>query len=159
MASPQCENGYARIARELLRVIVRTDFKAIEIRILLAVIEDSYGWNRKTAPLSSREIARRVWHGPGHLTPWFERWVRKLISGLVVGKVLVKEGRRHSPWYGLQKDYELWTLPQKRNRAKRVQPGYSRTPKLGYPSAPRLGHVHTPSVAAKLNGSSCSGPG
>ena len=47
MASPQCENGYTKIANELLEAICNKMTNSTWIRILMWTIRLTYGWKRK----------------------------------------------------------------------------------------------------------------
>lgn len=58
MANPQKENGYTPIANELLEALGRHRFAGSEVRVLLAVLRYTYGFNRKTADLSLSFLAR-----------------------------------------------------------------------------------------------------
>ncbi len=45
--SPQLENGYARIANELLEVLAETTLTAYEFKAIILIIRKSYGFQRK----------------------------------------------------------------------------------------------------------------
>ena len=55
--NPQAETGYRRIQNEVLGAILRTDLTGIEIKFIFAVIDLSWGHNRKSAIFSMRQIA------------------------------------------------------------------------------------------------------
>lgn len=57
-ASPQTKNGHTRIANELLEEVYRFPFTAPQLRVLMFVIRDSYGWQEKeTRAYSMSKIA------------------------------------------------------------------------------------------------------
>lgn len=58
MAKPQIENGYTKIANELLEAILRAKFQYQELKILLAIVRLTYGWSRKEAEISYGTLAR-----------------------------------------------------------------------------------------------------
>ena len=60
MADPQIENGYTRIANELLEAVCRLNFSGGEMRILLYIIRRTYGFNRSFAEMPLQEIAAAV---------------------------------------------------------------------------------------------------
>lgn len=47
MASPQCENGYTKIANELLEALVKTSLSSAQIRAAIWIIRLTYGFHRK----------------------------------------------------------------------------------------------------------------
>ena len=60
MAAPQIENGYTRIANELLEAVCRLNISGSEMRILLYIIRRTYGFNRIYAEMPLPEIAAAV---------------------------------------------------------------------------------------------------
>lgn len=59
MASPQLENGYTKIANELLEAMARSKFDTCQWAIILWVLRNSYGWNKKeTDPVRVAQIVR-----------------------------------------------------------------------------------------------------
>lgn len=73
MTGPQLENGYTRIANELLDAIIATDLTKREMKILLAVIRKTYGYGKKSDDMTISQIsymtgigrpnASRAFHG------------------------------------------------------------------------------------------------
>lgn len=57
MASPQIENGYTRIANELLDKLAGTKLNGTQFRILMVVFRYTYGFQRKEHELSETFIA------------------------------------------------------------------------------------------------------
>ena len=47
MASPQLENGYTKIANELLEAFARTNFSAYQRRVIDAIVRKTYGYRKK----------------------------------------------------------------------------------------------------------------
>lgn len=61
MASPQLENGYTRIANELLYQILSRPFTGVQLRSILWIARRSYGWRSKTTPRCGiREMSREI---------------------------------------------------------------------------------------------------
>lgn len=55
MASPQTAHGYTKVANSIMRALCRFHFSGQELRLLVWVLRDSYGWGEKSthaAPLS-----------------------------------------------------------------------------------------------------------
>ena len=57
MHGPQLEDGYTRIANEILEAIARTPINATQFRILMVIWRYTYGFNRKSSELSQSFIA------------------------------------------------------------------------------------------------------
>ena len=50
--NPQLENGYTKIANELLEGILLADLNKEELKITMAIIRQTYGWGKKEAAIS-----------------------------------------------------------------------------------------------------------
>lgn len=101
MANPQAENGYTRIANEILDEILRRDFTERELKIIFCVIRNTYGWNRKMHQMSLNYIARATGMNRAN--------VSRSRSSLLASRVLVSDNDK----YGIQKDYTRWgVLPK-----------------------------------------------
>ena len=81
-ASPQLENGYTRIANELLEVITFYPFAMSEYKVVLAVIRETYGFQLKAKKLSYGIIAK--------LTGLSRRQVKRSTDKLVKSNVLFR---------------------------------------------------------------------
>ena len=103
MASPQVENGYTRIANELLEAICNKITNSTWIRILLWTIRLTYGFNRKEVQSNYQAYATKL-----NLTrdtikvTLLDLFDRKII----VLAVLTKE----SFVITINKNYELWKI-------------------------------------------------
>jgi phage replication O-like protein O len=101
MASPQTAQGYTKIANAIMRALFRFSFSGQEMRLLLWVLRDSYGWDRKVthpAPLSRIVEETGI---PRATASWV---IRRLIDG----SVLVREDDNALRF---NKNYEAWLLP------------------------------------------------
>lgn len=58
MASPQCENGYTRIANELLDALIKFCPGGSQGQVLLAVIRKTYGFQKKEDQVSISQIQK-----------------------------------------------------------------------------------------------------
>jgi len=101
MASPQTANGYVRIANELFDEIANRDFNKQELNVLLCVIRNTYGWNRKSHRLSCSFIS--------DYTGLDRSNVSRARSTLIGKKVLFTEGYK----IGIQKNFDLWRVLSK----------------------------------------------
>ena len=136
MASPQLENGYTRIANELLEAICRLKISGNEMRILLFIIRQTYGYSRKSAKISLSEISKATGIKSNHVSETLKGLAGKGIiecssnQGLTPQKISVV------------KDYEKWelfpksgTVPENRN---------STVPKNGNRTVPENGNSTVP---------------
>jgi phage replication O-like protein O len=106
MSAPQVENGYTRIANELLDAIVRYPFTRREYAILMLIIRMTYGYNKKEDAISFWQIAE--------ITGINRSDVSKSIADLVAKNVIIKtENGRFShgqsiPFLAVNKHYKQW---------------------------------------------------
>jgi len=105
MASPQKENGFTSIANELLVKIYQSSFSLRELRIILAVMRFTYGFQRKSAQLSISFLSQATKIPLRHV----QFTVKNLISKNVL--IVVNEFRGlHSRKIKLNKNYDCWEL-------------------------------------------------
>lgn len=123
MASPQLENGFTRIANELLEALIRFPFSQRQLRLVLALARATYGWQSKVARLPKLRLATLTGLRPDHVY----RELRELRDM----KVVTEQDRV----MGLNKNYEEWTRPNSGLDTNRgyviTQVGSSRQPKSG----------------------------
>lgn len=103
MASPQKENGFTGIANELLENIYKGDLSLREIKIILAVIRFTFGFNRKSAELSLRFLSQA--------TNIKYRHTQATVSKLISSNILLIENESkgiQSRKIQLNKNYDLW---------------------------------------------------
>ena len=98
MASPQTENGYTRIAHEVLEALYKINLSPYESRILMYILRNTWGRQKKMGEFSLPLIARETGVERGNVG----RALRSLIKQNIV---VANNGT-----YGPQKDYEKWAL-------------------------------------------------
>jgi len=105
VASPQVENGYIRIANEVLQAMMRTNLSPYESRVLYCIWRKTYGFNKKTDQIALSQFAseldldRRLVH----------RALKSLSSKKMIVVIRTDDKRRIR--YGFQKDYSKWKPP------------------------------------------------
>lgn len=97
--SPQLEDGYTRIANELLDALCQADFTAREFRVVNFVIRQTYGWNDKAKRMSSTFIAGG--------TGLHETDCSKVLNELIRRNVVIRHGGSRSP-VSLNKHFDQW---------------------------------------------------
>lgn len=107
MARPQIENGYARIANELLMALSRYNLSPYETRVLFFILRKTYGWNKKSDFISVSQIAE----GTGLLKPHACRAKNVLIRKNILTE---NDGK-----LGPNKDYDEWSVTNTGNVTNR----------------------------------------
>lgn len=98
--NPQTEDGYTRIANELLEAIIRFDFSKRELNVLLHIIRKTYGFGKKVDDMTLTQIANATGIDLGN--------VSKAVNALVLKKVLSKRQGYYGFLIGVNKDYGHW---------------------------------------------------
>lgn len=103
MASPQTENGHTRISNELFNALLSYEITGGELKVVLKIIRDTYGWSQKKAQISYGSIARA--------TGIDRRHVRRVCDQLKAKNVLFMQPTAkhlHANIMGINKNYETW---------------------------------------------------
>lgn len=101
MANPQLENGYTRIANELLDAVCKADITDRERRVVLAVIRYTYGFNKTSAPLSRTVLSEYTGIAIRHIST--------VVKSLRDKNIIVFHGTTdYTNVYSLNKDYDTW---------------------------------------------------
>lgn len=102
MASPQPEDGYTRIANELIEALVRFRIPGQELRVVLAIARKTYGYGKKQDTISYGQIAQMT----DIPRPKVIKHVKSLVSKKVLGST--HQGTRKPLTLWINKDYETW---------------------------------------------------
>ena len=105
MVDVQLENGYTRIANELLESLSQVKLNGTQYAILLCVIRSTYGFQKKSHELSLNYIKKYTGRNKNHI----KKELDKLIDKKVV-KVYKKPTFNKSRKLGINKDYTVWQL-------------------------------------------------
>ena len=100
MANPQWENGYTKIANELLEAIYKIPLSDYEHRVFWFIVRKTYGYRKKNDWISQKQMVKEIGIYKSHVS----RTVKKLLDK----NMIIKEKKR----IGIQKNYELWKLPK-----------------------------------------------
>lgn len=117
--TPQKENGYTAIANELMEALAAYPIPASQMQCLLAVLRETYGWDRKTAAIS---LTRFV-----DLTKLDRRHAHRALNELVkknvikVNKRSAKDGTKLTSMYRLNKIYTSWVFVPKKARGSAIK--------------------------------------
>jgi len=98
--NPQLEHGHTRLANELLEALIGYPFGGGELRVVLAIIRLTYGWNRTHCPIRQTALAR--------LTRLDRRQVQRVLTALRQQGVLFRDRATRPFTYQLNKAYQGW---------------------------------------------------
>jgi phage replication O-like protein O len=127
LANPQLENGYTKIANELLEAICRIRLSDYEHRVFWFIIRKTYGYKKKEDWISQKQIAED--------TGIVKQHVWRTIKKLLAKNMIIKTNRK----IGIQKDYSQWKLPKQvtfKNK-KKLPKQVTQVTHTGYPSNPK----------------------
>ena len=103
MASPQIEDGYTRIANEVLDHLIQAPLGGTEIRCVLAIIRQSWGWGKREAEIALKQFVE--------MTARDVDSVRQSLSNLqkkrIIAQVSPPAFDRAAVWM-VEKNWELW---------------------------------------------------
>lgn len=119
--SPQTEEGFVRIANELMDAILSAGFSQRQLLVLLALIRKTYGYNKKEDDMSAAQIGKLCNMARTHVT--------SVLKQLADMNVIRKRPGEYGCVIAIQKDYTRWNLtvkaeqktPQKTPSTKSVQ--------------------------------------
>ena len=101
--SPQLENGYTRIANEVMEALAKFPIPIDVIRVLYVILRHTYGWRKKEAQIKIAQFMLATGMG--------ERQVyRALQTGVAMNLIirLTDSARGKGVTYRFQKDYSKW---------------------------------------------------
>lgn len=110
---PQLEDGYTRIACELLEAIARFDFSKRQYKVVLAVIRRTYGFGKKTDDMTITQIANLTGLELGNCS--------KTVSELGLMRTLLIQQGVYGYVIGLNKNYSEWKPCQNDNPLSKQQ--------------------------------------
>lgn len=148
MASPQIEDGYVKIANELLDALCKMDLKGGEFMIALAVIRKTYGWGKKEDQISLTQFEKLTLMS----RPRILRSIKMLVQQGVLGSNRGNTSITSTYW--IEKDYEKWTPSNRPDTSNRLvtRPSTCTVTRLVTQQLPDLvpGQLHTKDNLNKL---------
>ena len=130
MANPQTEDGFTKIANEIMDALCRYRIPGEERQVLDVIFRKTYGWNKRSDNISLTQFAEAT----GISKPHVVRAIQSLLSKKVI--VVTKKGNDPTHVYEFNKDYESWKpLPKKVTLPKKAisvaKKGNEALPNLG----------------------------
>lgn len=104
MVNPQVENGYVRIANEIIDRLVGLNIPGLELRAILFVLRKTYGYNQKDDSISYSQVAKalKTKRSRAYLT------VKSLISRNILGVYQEVDSLTNRLYF--KKDYSKWKV-------------------------------------------------
>jgi len=100
MSTPQLEDGFVRIANELLEAILGGGFSLHEQSVLFTIIRKTYGFGKKEDDVSASQI--------GSMCGVARQHVSSALNALAARNIITKRQGRYGMIVGIQKDHRLW---------------------------------------------------
>lgn len=100
--NPQIENGHVKIANELFEQLIALRLPGQELRIVLAIMRMTYGWNKKEASISYGQLAKMT----GIPRVKVIQHIKSLVPKRVLGSS--HNGTRTPANYWINKHYLEW---------------------------------------------------
>ena len=129
-SSPQLEDGYTRLANELLDALCIARVGSRELAVALAIIRKTFGWQKAKDRVSGSQLS--------DITGIPAKQMSGIIRSLSNKKIISVEGggRGRVPILSLQKDHTLWT---KRTYPKRGVSASNKGTPVSCPTYPSNG--------------------
>lgn len=122
MGVPQVEDGFTKIANELFDAILQFDFSGRQLKVAMAIIRKTYGYNKTVDELSISQIADMTGISRGN--------VCQAVNMLSEMNIVVKSNGKHANTLSLNKHYKEWIAVPK-SGTKCSQIGNFAVPKSG----------------------------
>jgi len=121
---PQLEDGFARIANELLEAIARTPLSDYESRCVHFLWRKTYGWQNPSGESKKVDvISRTQWaEGTGMPRRHVDRVLIRLTKRNIITKQIVYRGTRRIILWGFQKRYKEWLSPKQVTLQSQLSP-------------------------------------
>ena len=100
MASPQLENGYTKIANEIMDALIAYRIPGEQRQVLDFIIRKTYGFNKMWDIISNSQFVEAT----GLKKPTICRALNELIRK----RLVIKNDNNYIPSYRFNKDYRLW---------------------------------------------------
>lgn len=115
MASPQVENGYVKIANELIDALVRYRLPGEQMQCFLFIIRKTYGYCKKEDKISLSQFCEAT----GINKPCVKRALNNLLSKKII---IIKKDNSFMHVYEINKDFETWEpLSKKITLSKKIK--------------------------------------
>ena len=128
---PQLEDGYTRIANELLDAIISNRIPGEQMQCFLFILRKTYGYQKKEDMIALSQFVEASGMSKAHICRSLKTLEEKNL-------IVAKKGNRITTTYCVNKNYKLWeALPKKVTLPKMEMP----VAKNGNETLPKMGHT------------------
>jgi len=106
--SPKLEDGYTKLANELLDAIIISPFSQHQLRVLLAIMRKTYGFNKKTDDIGLSQLVT--------MTGIDKADVSRAVSSLTTANVVIRSAGQFGHKLSINKHYGQWRLVKSQPR-------------------------------------------
>lgn len=110
MASPQIEDGYTKLANEILEKLGKLYLRPNQWQILMCIFRRVYGFHKKEDYITNSQLVSD--------TSLSKEVVSRSITDMVARNILTRDNKI----IGFQKDWEKWQLPEQSTPKKLTNP-------------------------------------
>ena len=103
--TPQLENGYTKIANEIMDALVAFRIPGEERQCLDFIIRKTYGYNKKEDIISNSQFVSATGMKKGN--------VSRAVKNLVSKNIVIKSDNKQVPTYRFNKNYKTWKVLSK----------------------------------------------
>lgn len=128
MSNPQTEDGYTKIANELLEALIKIRMNGTEWDVTMSVIRRTYGFGKKEDWISYTQFQKMT--GKTRPVVW------KAIESLVTKKILVTKKELGRTIYSLNKRYSEWVVAKSKLVTKKKRGSYKKETRVVNKSKP-----------------------
>ena len=134
---PQTEDGFVRIATELYEALLEYDFSKNQLKIVMAIIRKTYGYNKKSDNISANQLSK--------LTNIERANVFRTLKELVNFNILIKNDDGFIQNLTINKYYKTWQTSVIVTPSVKLIPSVTVTPKL-VSNSPKTSVTVTPTI-------------
>lgn len=117
MANPQVEDGFTKLANEIMEALARTRIPGEARQVLDVILRRTYGWNKKQDCISISQFHEAT----GIKKPSIVRAIKTLLAIKLI--VVSEKAKGKTQEYEFNKDYESWEpLAKKLTFTKKLTP-------------------------------------
>ena len=102
MATPQLEDGYTRIANELMEALIKYRIPGEQMQCLLLIIRKTYGFNKIWDMISNSQFVEFTGLKKGN--------VCRALRSLIGKNIVIKKDNINTPSYCFNKEYKTWKV-------------------------------------------------
>jgi len=103
--TPQLEDGYTRIANEIMDALIACRIPGEERQCLDFIIRKTYGYNKKEDIISNSQFVAATGMKKGN--------VSRAVKNLISKNIVIKSDNKYVPTYRFNKNYKTWKVLSK----------------------------------------------